>query len=59
MIYLFLKAIFCPKKENVNLKMFGSEKSPLEYHISELDQIVNMDRIPNYSVFENFTNTEY
>ena len=26
---------------------------------SELDQIVNMDRIPNYSVFENFMNTEY
>ena len=25
---------------------------------SELDQIVNMDRIPNYSVFENFMNTE-
>ena len=26
---------------------------------SELDQIVNMDQIPNYLVFENFTNTEY
>ena len=26
---------------------------------SELDRIVNMDQIPNYSVFENFTNTEY
>ena len=25
----------------------------------ELDQIVNMDQIPNYSVFESFMNTEY
>ena len=24
----------------------------------ELDRIVNMDQIPNYSVFENFTNTK-
>ena len=24
----------------------------------ELDRIVNMDQIPNYSFFENFTNTE-
>ena len=30
---LFLKAIFCPEKENENLKIFGWEKSPLEYHI--------------------------
>ena len=28
------------------------------YYASELNQIVNMDQIPNYSVFENFTNTE-
>ena len=31
--YIFLKAIFCPEKENENLKIFGWEKSPLEYHI--------------------------
>ena len=31
--YIFSEAIFCPEKENKNLKMFGWEKSPLEYHI--------------------------
>ena len=25
----------------------------------ELDRIVNMDQIPNYSVFENFMNTKF
>ena len=30
---IFLKAIFCPEKEKIILKMFGWEKSPLEYHI--------------------------
>ena len=31
--YIFSEAIFCPEKENENLKIFGWEKSPLEYHI--------------------------
>ena len=32
MIYIF-ESNFCPVRENVNLKMFGWEKSPLEYYI--------------------------
>ena len=35
----------------------------MAYYISELDQIENIIwteyRIPNYSVFENYTNTKY
>ena len=32
-LHMFFKAIFGPEKENVNLKILGLEKIPLEYHI--------------------------
>jgi len=40
--YIFLKAIFCPKKEKIILKIFGWEKHPLttiSFEISILEKI--------------------
>ena len=39
--YIFLKAIFCPKKEKIILKIFGLEKHPLttiSFEISILEK---------------------